>query len=221
MGLFSDMRTRGYWLFDNNDPYTPSISPYEGAIDDLQKTLNVLIFNKLLIPKSVNNTTLTSSESVDDFISYIIENNYITQTSEIQIDGETIVFLNDQQETYFGMISITFRTFQRNITISLNSDVWLPLAFDNDKSAFSWNIDRYLFNKNRLSNVLKELAITLGWTNKNLLIREFTNIGCLQCGFEIFVNPEIIAEHSIEEGFSILEYQKEMEIAEKEIDNFF
>jgi len=97
---------------------------------------------------------------------------------------------------FSNLLSIRcYRTFQQSFLLQVNSDIFLPLIFDNDKYDFAWNIEAHNLNYERLPLTLKKLNETLNWENDELLIKEYHERGALQIGYNLFINPETITRH--------------------------
>ena len=57
-----------------------------------------------------------------------------------------MIYTEQGEEVYCEIFSVgSFRTFQQSFNLSANSDIWLPMAFDEDSFSFIWNLERYNF----------------------------------------------------------------------------
>lgn len=197
MKLFSTNKLRGNWVFDNNKyGYDYCNAPYPEIIIDLKLLLTELIDSKLLIPNKIKGIEKELKyNTIDDIINIIIDSNLLENAYEFNITGETIIYTNKGEEVYHGIISLNdFRTFQQNFVLATYSDVWLPMAFDEDEYKFVWNIERFNLNYTRLVSLLNRLNHNLKWSNNSKEDIEYFERGVIQVGYELFLTKEVIAK---------------------------
>jgi hypothetical protein len=197
MDIYKPKKQRGFWLFDSRKyGYNYNITPYPEIISDLKILLTLLFESKMLIPKSIGGEGQYIDlryDDIDQLIELIEESGYLQNSYEFDIIGETIIYSKKGEETYSGIFTIIgFRTFHQNFAVSTKSDIWLPMAFDEDSFSYIWNLELHYLNYNRLPFTLKKLNNILGWENNNLIVRENRERGCLQDGYDIYIAPEVI-----------------------------
>lgn len=194
MALFTPRKTRGHWMFSSNKyGYDYENSPYAEILDVLKIILEELVKSKMLIPKKINGIESNLEyNTVDELIDQIVKSNLLENTFEFDITGDTIIYTNTGEEIHSGIFELnSFRTFQECFFISTKSDVWLPMAFDEDRYSFVWNIERYNLNYQRLPNVLNKILELLNWESFTAEV-EYNELGTLQVKSDLFLSEEII-----------------------------
>lgn len=196
MKLFEPRKTRGFWLFENtNVSYDYSMIPDNRIMEVLKVLLTELISSKLLLPKEISGVQFNfKNKTIDEIIDIINESNLLNDAFEFSIYGDTVIYTNVGEEVHSGIFSVeSFRTFQQSFVLETKSDVWLPMAFDENKFEFVWNLERYKLNNNRLTSILQKINDSLKW-NEPSDLREHNEIGALQIGFNLFLNKEVIIQ---------------------------
>jgi hypothetical protein len=217
MKLYTPREVRGSWYFGSNKyGYDYDIAPYPEILSDLKKLLSVLIESKMLLPRSLQGKSMELKyNNVEDLATLIETDNYLQNCTEFGIKGDTIIYTEQGEEIHSNIFSLEgFRTFQQDFSLSTKSDIWLPMAFDEDSDSFVWNLERYKLNYYRLPAVLKKINDILGWENESLMGREFNERGSLQIGYDLFLSPETITEEYNENpnpAFNLNEYLLKME----------
>lgn len=197
MKLYQPNKIRGNWIYDNNKyGYNYDDIPYPEILDDLKILLSELITSELLIPKKIQGIEEELKfNSADDIINLIIESGLLKRTYEFDISGDTIIFTDGGREVHNGIFSLKgFRTFQQSFTLSAYSDVWLPMAFDEDNFVFVWNLERYNFNHSRLVSLLNRLNHNLKWSNDSMEHIEQTERGAIRIGYDFFLSEDVIKQ---------------------------
>lgn len=194
MKLYKSRKIKGHWHFDNSKGiYDYENSPYAEILDVLKIVLEELVKSKMLIPKKINGIESDLEYgTVEELIGEIFKSNLLENTFEFDITGDTIIYTNTGEEIHSGIFEInSFRTFQQCFFILTKSDVWLPMAFDEDSNSFVWNIERYNLNYQRLPNVLNKIIELLNWESFTAEV-EYNELGTLQVKSDLFLNEEII-----------------------------
>ncbi|WP_428223321.1 hypothetical protein [Flavobacterium sp.] len=194
MKLYISRKIRGHRHFDNSKGiYDYENAPYTEILDVLKIILEELVKSKMLIPKRINGIESDLEYStVDELVDKIFKSNLLENTFEFDITGDTIIYTNTGEELHSGIFELnSFRTFQQCFSILTKSDIWLPMAFDEDSNAFVWNIERYNLNYQRLPNVLNKINELLHWEPFPTKI-VYNEMGALQVKSDIFLSEEII-----------------------------
>lgn len=194
MKLFTPRKTRGYWIFDNSKGiYDYENTPYTEILEVLKIVLEELVTSKMLIPKKITGIEAELEyNTVDELIDQIIKSDLLENTSEFDITGDTVIYTNTGEEIHSGIFDLdSFRTFQQCFFITTKSDIWLPMAFDEDSYSYVWNLERYNLNYQRLPNVLNKINELLNWENLNTEIHYYER-GSMQVKSDLFLSKEII-----------------------------
>ncbi|MCH4830028.1 MULTISPECIES: hypothetical protein [Flavobacterium] len=194
MKLYKSRKIRGHWHFDNSKGiYDYENSPYAEILDVLKIVLEELVTSKMLIPRKIQGIeSVLKYNTVDELIDQIVKSNLLENTFEFDIIGDTIIYTNTGEEIHSGIFELnSFRTFQQCFFISTKSDVWLPMAFDEDSYSFVWNIERYNLNYQRLPNVLNKIIKLLNWESFTAEV-VYNELGTLQVKSDLFLSEEII-----------------------------
>lgn len=217
MKLYTPREVRGSWYFESNKyGYDYDIAPYPEILSDLKKVLTVLIESKMLLPRFLQGKDgELEYKNVEDLVTLIEADNFLVKCFVFGIEGDTVIYTEQGEEIYSDALSLNgFRTFQQYFSLSTKSDIWLPMAFDEDSDSFVWNLERYKLNYYRLPAVLKKINDILGWENESLMSREFNERGSLQIGYDLFLSPETITSEYNENPnpeFNLNEYLLKME----------
>ncbi|MCS3798888.1 hypothetical protein [Niastella sp. OAS944] len=200
MKLYTPREIRGSWYFKSNKyGYDYDIAPYPEILSDLKKVLSVLIESKMLLPRFLQGKDgELIYKNVEDLVTLIEADNFLYKCFVFGIKGDTTIYTEQGEEIHSEIFSLVgFRTFQQDFALSTKSDIWLPMAFDENSDSFVWNLERYKLNYYRLPAVLKKINDILGWENESLMSREFNERGSLQIGYDLFLSPEtIISEYN-------------------------
>lgn len=174
MKLYTPREVRGSWYFESNkygDKIDKDTPPYPEILSDLKKVLSILIESKMLLPRFLQGKDGEMEyKNVEDLVTLIEADNFLYKCFVFGIKGDTIIYTEQGEEIHSNIFSLEgFRTFQQDFALSTKSDIWLPMAFDEDSDSFVWNLERYKLNYYRLPAVLKKINDILGWENESLM----------------------------------------------------
>lgn len=224
MKLFTPRKTRGYWIFKNSKGiYDYDNAPYAEILDVLKIVLEELVKSQMLIPKEITGLEPNIEfKTVDELIDKIVKSNLLENTYEFDIKGDTVIYTNSGEEIHSGIFDLDdFRTFQQCFFITTKSDIWLPMAFDEDSYSYVWNLERYNLNYQRLPNVLNKINELLNWENFNTDI-DYNERGSIQIGYDLFLSEEVITREYKDNpnpDFDLEDYLQKMKDAEYKIRN--
>jgi hypothetical protein len=213
MELYTPWKLRGSWYFDSNKyKFDDNMEPYPEIMSDLKKVLFILIESKMLLPGSLEGKSVGN---IEELVTLIETGNYLRDYSEFGIQGDTIIYTEKGEEIYSDIFCLEgFRTSAQTFTLQTRSDIWLPMAFDEDSYGWVWNLERYNLNYYRVPSVLKKINDILGWENDFLLERDHNERGSMQAGYDFFLSPEVITREynrNPNPDFNLKEYLSKIE----------
>jgi hypothetical protein len=225
MEIYKTYEIRGSWLFENRsaDLIFNDNDYYDNFFNDLTILLKILYARKLLIPKFLKQEQIEDIKI--DFISIEETVNVIKQKEKgyLSIYGDTIIHTDSGDESYSRIFTIELMMFhQKQFTIQTKCDIWLPLAFDYDSYSFTWNLERYRLNYNRIESVLHEINNAFKWPENSINYYDHREMGCIQVGYKIFSSPQVITRHYEKfpnQDFDLGDYLNQIDQATKLIDN--
>ncbi|MFB6454160.1 hypothetical protein ACE38W_02730 [Chitinophaga sp. Hz27] len=181
----------GIWGFSGvmNDENTDK--PYQEVRRDLRILLSNLISTGILIPRKINNEVLVY-ETLDQLLEIIANSGRLDKSSRFNITGDTVIFTSAGSDIHHGIVTIEdFRTYEQFFMLKLNTDIWMPLVYDKEECEFSWNLDLYNRNYERIPTLLKQLDLELNWSSKSFLNPD----GWLtteQVGYDFFLMKDVV-----------------------------
>ncbi|NIG55057.1 hypothetical protein [Chitinophaga sp. Cy-1792] len=184
--------TAAIWDFTGMINDSSDLKVYPGVKRDLWVLLTNIISAGILFPTKINDETLVY-ETADQLLELISNSGRLNKPTGFNLYGDTRIYTRTGVEIYHDIVRIEgFTTYAQEFMISFETDIWMPMVYDQDKCEFIWNLEYYNLNYERVPTLLKTLHQELNWENKSLLYPNgwYTT---MQTGYDFFVMDDIIA----------------------------
>ncbi|PWV48780.1 hypothetical protein [Chitinophaga sp. S165] len=184
------IRDCGRWHFDGIY-YENHNESYPAIRESMRILMENLISSKILIPKRLTGGMSLEYDTVDELLDQV-EAFYLKDASEFDIEGDTIMYTPNGEQTSSNLVSIeNFRISEQHFVFVVKTDYWLPMTMISEVFDFKWNLELYKLNYFRIPIFLKRLDKELGWENEELLLEENWFVST-QAGYDFFLRESMI-----------------------------